>query len=74
MSVSAKSTPLIKEDHIQSQILEHELKDYGLQPCGMQVDGSKKPEDHAQRSLALSSPSKTCAPFVLRLRVGESTE
>ena len=29
-----KSTPLTKEDHIQLQILEHQLRYYGLQPRG----------------------------------------
>lgn len=33
-----KSTPLTDEDHIQLQILEHQLTYYGLQP---RVDTSK---------------------------------
>ena len=33
-----KSTPLTDEDHIQLQILEHQLRYYGLQP---RVDTSK---------------------------------
>jgi len=29
-----KGTPLTKEDHIQLQILEHQLRYYGFQPFG----------------------------------------